>query len=108
LKTEHINLVLSAYFVRFVAKNFKDVNIGFKTIINDEQLVLDIQNLYDKNSKKTEKILRYMLENYSKVSDKEPLHVEKSKLQKAVLYIYQNANNENIESDISWSHANSR
>ena len=29
---EHTNLVLSAYFVRCVAKNFKDINIGFKTI----------------------------------------------------------------------------
>ena len=101
---EHINLVLSAYFVRCVAKNFKDINIGFKTIINDEKLMLDIQNLYDKNSKKTEEILRYMLENYSKVSDKEPLHVEKLKLQKAVLYIYQNANNESIELDEIISH----
>ena len=101
---EHINLVLSAYFVRSIAKNFKDINIGFKTIIKDEQLLLDIQNLYDNNSKKIVKILRYMLKNYSKVSSKEPLHVEKSKLQKAVLYIYQNANNESIELDEIISH----
>jgi len=101
---EHVNLVLSASYVRHIAKNFKDINIGFKTIIDDKQLASDIQNLYDKNSKKTEEILRYMLENYSKISDKEPLHVEKSKLQKAVLYIYQNANNESIELDEIVSH----
>ncbi|MFK5881213.1 MAG: AraC family transcriptional regulator [Sulfurospirillum sp.] len=100
---EHINLVLSAYLVRLISKDFKDNRLYFKTIIQDSKLSLDLQNLYAKKSfidEEVKHIVKYMLLNYSGSNQNaDALHAEKFELQKAIEYIYQNANNKNLALD---------
>jgi len=105
---EHINLVLSAYFVRLILKDHKNSRIRFQNIIKNEKLSLDLQTLYSQKEPKNsgiKEILEYLAVRYTcKNLDENALHVERVKLQKAVSYIHQNANNCEINLDKIASH----
>ena len=102
---EHINLVLTAYFVQSIAKDIKPVqknsNIHFQTIINDKKIAMYIKNLHNKKDKIIVKdIVKYILQRYSYQDlSKETPHAKKAELQKAISYMYQNANNFEITLD---------
>jgi len=96
---EHINLVVTTYFVHMIVQE----NISFHTLIEDIKLFLMLENLYMQKGYQDSKIrdiLDYMSKNYSSQNEKkDPLHVEQKELQRAIEYIYQNANNYEINLD---------
>ncbi|MCF6172224.1 MAG: AraC family transcriptional regulator [Campylobacteraceae bacterium] len=106
---EHINLVLTAYFMQSITKDMKPTcrggNVCFSTITEDKKLAQDLQNLYSSRnhqeiSTQTKRIIRHMVQKYSYQDfDRTALHVEKSRLKNAISYMYQNANNLEITLD---------
>ena len=104
---EHINLVLSPYLIHSMLGG-KGERVHFQNVIDDEKLSLDLRLLYECGSQKMSKlkdILEYLKKSYScKNPDVIPLHVKREKLQKAIYYIYQNANSCDINLDVLVSH----
>lgn len=90
---EHINIVLSKFEMKHILRYIVD----FENYVKDEELFSDIRFVYE-TKKGMEKIIEYISKNYIKMSYKDKITYAK-KFKKALMYIYQNANHQDINLD---------
>ena len=90
---EHINFILSSYYVHTILQN--DFIYKFNNFINDDILVTKLLNA-DKND--IAKIVKYMAQNYLK-NKSENFYSKEDKFYKAIAYMYQNANRQDLNLD---------
>lgn len=87
---EHINFILSSYCIHTILKD--NFTYKFKNLINDDMLAAKLLN---ENKNDIEKIVKYMVQNHLK-NKSENFYNKEDKFQKAIAYMYQNANNKDI------------
>lgn len=89
---EHVNFILSSYCMHTVLKD--NFVYKFKNFINDDTLSATLLKA-DKND--TFKIVKYMVQNHLKSqSNSQNFYQKEDKLQKAIAYMYQHANKQDI------------
>ncbi len=89
---EHINFILSSYYMHTVLKD--DFIYKFKNCINDNILYAKLLSM---NKKDIAKIIKYLVQNHLKNKSKsQDFYKTEDKFQKAIAYMYQNANNKDI------------
>lgn len=90
---EHINFTLSSYYVHTILQN--DLIYKFNNFINNDILAKKLLNA-DKND--IDQIVKYMAQNHLKNKSKN-FYNKEDKFYKAIAYMYQNANRQDISLD---------
>ena len=92
---EHINFIFSSYCLHTILKD--NFTYKFNNFINDNTLA---KKLLNADTNDTFKIVKYMVQNHLKDKIKSKnFSLDEDKLQKAITYIYQNANRQDISLD---------